>query len=237
MTGRSPRGPGTGIASDGVIQPALPADAPAPHRSRSNTVTSAPRLVSASATHRPTAPPPTTITRTARLQSANPAGNGSVGSSRYWLIPVIQARPLTSGTTAGTEPRLVSSSRRPVNRLPMIDSLTNSWPSGELPPRVERGHPGRGPGAARGPIEPAGVDRGRVSRIGAVAAGRVEDDVLAAPDRRVDRMHRRRRLVDRLDDLEAAIDQLLRVGGHRLEPDRRRGDQRVEVARRRPCRS
>ena len=66
-------GPGTGTASDGVIQPAFPADAPDPQRSRSNTVTSAPRLASASATHRPTAPPPITITRTT---ARSPPGTG-----------------------------------------------------------------------------------------------------------------------------------------------------------------
>ena len=36
-----------------------------------------------------------------RGQRANPVGNGSVGSSRYWPMPVIHARPLISGTTAG----------------------------------------------------------------------------------------------------------------------------------------
>ena len=36
-----------------------------------------------------------------RAHSAKPAGNGSSASSRYWPIPVIQARPVISGTTAG----------------------------------------------------------------------------------------------------------------------------------------
>ena len=59
-------GPGTGVASDGVIQPAFPADTPAPQRSRSSTVTSQSRAASASAAHRPTAPPPITHTRMPR---------------------------------------------------------------------------------------------------------------------------------------------------------------------------
>src|ERR1700733_12464758 len=107
-------GLGTGTASDGVIPPALPAEAPDPHRSRSNTVTSQPRADSASAVHRPTAPPPITLTRTRGAYRANPVGNGSVGSSRYWAMPVIQARPLTSGTTAGVVPSATSSTSRPV---------------------------------------------------------------------------------------------------------------------------
>ncbi|GHI25704.1 hypothetical protein Shyd_70750 [Streptomyces hydrogenans] len=36
--------------------------------------------------------------------SRNPAGKGSVGSRRYWAVPVIQARPVTVGTTAGPAP-------------------------------------------------------------------------------------------------------------------------------------
>ena len=42
-----------------------------------------------------------------------------MGSSRYCAIPVIQARPVTSGTTAGVGPSWTSSTRRPVKRLPI----------------------------------------------------------------------------------------------------------------------
>ena len=75
-------GPGTGIASDGVIQPAFPAEAPPPQRPRSTTIVSAPRLVSASAIARPTAPPPTTTTGSAatpELTARSPRGTGRSG--------------------------------------------------------------------------------------------------------------------------------------------------------------
>ncbi len=50
-------------------------------------------------------------------------------------MPVIQARPVTVGTTAGTNPvsalpTSVVPTKRPVNVLPMKDSLTKSWCSG-----------------------------------------------------------------------------------------------------------
>src|ERR1700733_14061114 len=81
-------GPGTGVASDGVTQPALPADAASPQRPRSRTVTSQPRALSASAAHRPTAPPPITITRKARaptertLSETDRSGRAGTGPSR-----------------------------------------------------------------------------------------------------------------------------------------------------------
>src|SRR5690349_11978762 len=70
--------------------------------------------------------------------SRNPAGNGSSGSRRYCAVPVTQARPVIVGTIAGSAPAVVtgaapdsrtgagtvvSSTTRPVNRLPMNDSL------------------------------------------------------------------------------------------------------------------
>src|SRR5206468_4114140 len=60
-----------------------------------------------------------------RHQSRKPSGNGSFGSSRYSPMPVIQARPVTSGTTAGRPATVVSATRRPTKRVPRIDSLTN----------------------------------------------------------------------------------------------------------------
>src|SRR5206468_3035544 len=64
---------------------------------------------------------------------ANPAGTGSSGSSRYWPIPVIQARPVISGTTAGRPATDVSSTSRPVKRVPITDSLTNGAPTASAP--------------------------------------------------------------------------------------------------------
>jgi hypothetical protein len=52
---------------------------------------------------------------------ANPAGKGSEGSNRYCPIPVTQARPVISGTTAATPATDVSETRRPVNRVPITD--------------------------------------------------------------------------------------------------------------------
>src|SRR3982074_2349239 len=70
-------GPGTGIDSEGVIQPAWAADTPSPHPARSNTVASPPPPATGKppapappprarepATHTPPAPPPMMITRT-----------------------------------------------------------------------------------------------------------------------------------------------------------------------------
>src|SRR6185503_4808678 len=58
-------------------------------------------------------------------QRAKPAGNGSSGSSRYCPIPVIHARPVISGTTAGRPPTSASATSRPVKRVPITDSCTN----------------------------------------------------------------------------------------------------------------
>src|SRR5215213_1375524 len=69
----------------------------------------------------------------ATLYSEKPAGKGSVGSSRYWPMPVIHARPVTSGITAGRPATSVSSTRRPVKRVPITDSCTNGWSSASSP--------------------------------------------------------------------------------------------------------
>src|SRR5690606_18723671 len=61
--------------------------------------------------------------------SSKPSGNGSRGSRKYWAVPVIQARPVMDGTTAGLPPTLVSSRILPVKRVPMNDSLTKSRPT------------------------------------------------------------------------------------------------------------
>ena len=54
-----------------------------------------------------------------KAHSRNPAGNGSVGSRKYWAVPVSHARPVTVGTTAGRPATSVSSIRRPIKREPM----------------------------------------------------------------------------------------------------------------------
>ena len=88
-------------------------------------------------------------------------------------------------------------------------------------------HPRRGPGAARGAVQPAGVDGGGRPGVGAVAARRVEDHVAAAADARVARMHR---LGHRRHDLQAARDQLARVRPVDLHARLGGVDDRVEVA-------
>ena len=100
-------GPGTGVASDGVIQPALPgrraraAAAALEHASPRSPARTAPRPRTGRPRRRRSR---STRTYATAAHRSKPAGNGSVGSSRYWPIPVIQARPLTSGTTAGVAP-------------------------------------------------------------------------------------------------------------------------------------
>ena len=59
-----------------------------------------------------------------RAGIANPAGNGSSGSSRYWPMPVIQARPSMRGTIAGCPATSVSRTIVPVKRVPMREAFT-----------------------------------------------------------------------------------------------------------------
>ena len=141
----------------------------------------APRQLAAPSRRR-RCPAPTTTTSPS--PSAKPAGNGSSGSSRYWPIPVIHARPVISGTTAG----------RPADRRLLDDAagearadhrlVDERVADGELAARVQLGEPRRGAGPARRAVEPAGMDRRRGARVGAVAPGRVEDHVAAAGDPR-----------------------------------------------------
>ena len=65
--------------------------------------------------------------------SKNPAGKGSVGSRKYWAVPVTQARPVIVGTTASTSPTRARSTKRPVKVVPMNDSFTKSVSSGNSP--------------------------------------------------------------------------------------------------------
>ena len=80
-------------------------------------------------------------------------------------MPVIHARPENVGHDGGRSPTSVVSSSRPVNRVPMNDSFTNSVPQRQLTTRVQLRHPRAGAGAARRAVEPAGVDRHRVARV------------------------------------------------------------------------
>ena len=48
-------------------------------------------------------------------------------------MPVTHARPVISGTIAGSPPTVVSSTARPVKRVPITDSLTNASPVASAP--------------------------------------------------------------------------------------------------------
>ena len=63
----------------------------------------------------------------------NPSGKGSVSSTTYWAIPVIQPVPLRVGTTAGIPPTSVSSTSSPVHTVPMMLSWRNSSPRASSP--------------------------------------------------------------------------------------------------------
>ena len=145
-------------------------------------------------------------------------------------MPVIQARPVISGITAGRPATVVSSTTRPVKRVPMTDSLTNGSPAASSPracswarralvpvPHGERSsQPGWIDVAARG--------------VGAVAARLVEDDVVAAGDPRVLRVDRAVGGVDRRHHLEARRDQLAARAPDRPPGRVGRRRDRVEVA-------
>ena len=69
------------------------------------------------------------------------AGNGSSASSRYWPMPVIQARPVISGTTAGTpaDRRLLD---QPAGEARADDRLVDErLAERQLAARVQLGHP------------------------------------------------------------------------------------------------
>ena len=161
---------------------------------------------------------------------AKPAGNGSSASSRYCPMPVIQARPVISGTIAGRPATVVSSATRPVKRVPITDSLTNASPTASSPRACSW--------ASRADVPVPHGERSSQPGWIAVAArasapsrpSRVQDDVLAAGHPRVARVHRAVGGVDRGDDREARLDQLVRACRIHLQPDRGRRQQRVEVA-------
>ena len=77
---------------------------------------------------------------------------------------------------------------------------------------------------ARRAVQPARVDRGRRARVGAVAARLVEDDVVAAGDPLVLRVHGAVGGVDRGDHGEAGLDELVRARGLDLQPDAAAGE-------------
>src|SRR5438270_2997348 len=62
-----------------------------------------------------------------------PSGKGSSGSTTYCAKPVIQAVPLSLGTTARKLPTRVSLSRQPVKIVPRIPSCGNGSLSRSLP--------------------------------------------------------------------------------------------------------
>ena len=102
-------------------------------------------------------------------------------------MPVIQARPVIVGTTAiWPSVSVVSSTSRPMNRVPMKDSFDEILPQRKLPSSVQLGHPGAGSGATRAAVEPAWVDRHRVAGVPGAGAGSDELDVVTAGDARID---------------------------------------------------
>ena len=169
--------------------------------------------------------------RRAPAQNTNPCGNGSVGSSRYWPMPVIQARPVTVGMTAGRRPTSAVPISRPMNRVPMNDSLTKSVSSGELAAGVQFRHPRRRAGAARRPVEPARVDRHRVPRVRRVRAGRDELHVVDMVDAVDQRMLRRVGRVDRVHDRQPGRQDVVLAG-----PVERAARRRRDRRSRRSCR-
>ena len=103
-------------------------------------------------------------------EARSPRGNGSSASSRYWPMPVIHARPVISGTIAGRPPTVVSSTMpageaRPDHRL--VDERRRR--RAQLAAGVQLRQPRRGARPARRAVQPAGVDRRRRARVGAVA--------------------------------------------------------------------
>ena len=187
---------------------------PTPRRASSSS-TSAPRRASARGGRRADdagadhAPPSTS--------SEKPAGNGSLGSSRYWPIPVIHARPVISGITAGRPPTSVSPTSRPVKRVPITDSWTKSVVERELAAGVQLRHPRARAGPARRAVEPAGVDRDGGAGVGAVAARGGEDHVAQPGDALVGGVDRAVLVLDRGHHARARLDQLGRARGVDLD--------------------
>src|SRR5687768_4523214 len=80
----------SGTACDGVSQPALPNEHPCPMRSRSSTVTDAPRRASSTAQATPTMPPPTMATSVEAGRVVEESASLGVVTSR--TQPVIMFR-------------------------------------------------------------------------------------------------------------------------------------------------
>ena len=183
---------------------------------------------------RATIPAPMTTTSVAAasaLTARSRPGTGRSASSRYWPIPVIHARPVISGTTAGRPPTSVSADEPAGEARPDDRLVDERRAERQLAAGVQLRHPRARPGAARRAVEPAGMDRRRRARVGAVAPGRVEDDVVAACDarRRRGAPGGRRR---RSRSSRAAPRSIELAGPRRVDLDagRRRVDDRVEVA-------
>ncbi|GHI25840.1 hypothetical protein Shyd_72110 [Streptomyces hydrogenans] len=163
--------------------------------------------------------------------SRNPAGKGSVGSRRYWAVPVIQARPVDGRDDGGPAPDGGLGDQSPGELGPDEGLVDEVGVQGELSAGVQLGHPGAGAGAARGAVEPAGVDGHGVPGAGGVGAGGGEVDVLDARDGRVlgvDGPVVAR--VDRVHDREPRGDQFLLVGAVEGEAEGVEFDEGVEVA-------
>ena len=125
-----------------------------------------------------------TQTLSGRPSSTNPAGNGSLGSSRYWAVPVTQARPVMVGSTAGRPGRPSSRSTSAADEAGADERLVDEVvPQRQLAAGVQLGHPGARAGAAGRAVEPAGVDGHRVPRVLRPSEpGASEVDVVAAAD-------------------------------------------------------
>ena len=127
-------------------------------------------------------------------------GNGSVGSRTYWDVPVIHALPVIVGTTASSPATVVASTSRPMNGRSSRDVVDEVVVEAEQPAGVQLGHARAGAGAARGAVEPAGLDHHRVPGVLGGRPGGDELDVVAAVDPRLSGMHRGSRHVDRVHD-------------------------------------
>ena len=97
---------------------------------RSSSATATPRTASSRATAAPTMPAPTTTTS---VTGRSRPGTGPRRRAGTGPCPVIHARPVISGTIAGRPATVVSSTTRPVKRVPITDSLTNASPTASSP--------------------------------------------------------------------------------------------------------
>ena len=163
------------------------------------------------------------------LHRAKPAGKGSRSSSRYWPMPVIHARPVISGTTAGraadldlldepagearADDRLVDERPRPAPSSPRACSCAMR---AHVP--VPHGERSSQPGWIEVALRASAPSR----------PGAWKTTWWQPRDALVDRVHRARGTASRI--ARARLDQLAGARRVDLEPDGGGVDERVEVA-------